>query len=327
MAMSPQELKNRIRGPIHLSMTPFDENEELDEKALRHCVRHVAESLAGEEAVFLVNGSTGEFYAMNDQECKRSARAVIEEVGGRFPVIIGTARAGTRYTGEMSQHAQEAGADGVMIVSPYYHLASGEELYRHFKRVADSIDIGIMVYNNPTTSKLWIPPELMARLSKIGNIVANKENTTNPMAYYAMHKALDPEEMVMVCGLGQMMYPYEVLFGCPGFVTELTNFAPRIAVDFHKAAMRRDFDALVSLMDLVAPFHEFISKLAERRGSCPTILSPIIASRDQYVYQAVCKEAMNLVGLPGGRARGPMLNLETEDRDELRGVLRGMGAL
>ena len=128
MAMNPQELKSKIRGPVHLSMTPFNENEELDEKALRQCVRHVAERLAGEQAVFLVNGSTGEFFSMNDEECKLTAQAVVEEVDGRFPVIIGTARAGTRYTIEMSQHAQEVGADGVMVVSPYYHLTSSDEL-------------------------------------------------------------------------------------------------------------------------------------------------------------------------------------------------------
>ena len=69
MAMSPQELKHGIRGPIHLVMTPFDENEALDETALRQAVGHVAESLTGEDAVFLANGSTGEFYAMNDEEC------------------------------------------------------------------------------------------------------------------------------------------------------------------------------------------------------------------------------------------------------------------
>lgn len=327
MAMSPQELKHRIRGPIHLVMTPFDENEALDEIALRQAVGHVAESLTGEDAVFLANGSTGEFYAMNDEECKRAARAVIKEVDGRFPVIIGTARAGTRYSIEMSRHAQDAGADGVMIVSPYYHLASSAELYRHFQRIADSIDIGIMVYNNPTTSKLWIPPDLMARLSKIDNIVANKENTTNAMAYYGMHKALDPNDMVIVCGLGQMMYPFEVLFDCPGFVTELTNFVPHLAVDFHKKAMEKDYAGLVGLMDRVAPFHGFISKVAQRAGSCPTILSPYIATPDQYVYQSVCKEAMNIVGLPGGRVRGPMLNLAEDDKRELRAILEELGAV
>jgi len=325
--MKPQELKNKIRGPVHLSMTPFKENEELDLEALRENVQRIVDSLAGEEAVFLVNGSTGEFYAMNDDECRRTTEAVIEEVNGRLPVIIGTARAGTRYTIEMSRHAQEAGADGVMVVSPYYHLPNSEELYNHFERIAESIDIGIMIYNNPTTSKLWIPPELMARLSKIDNIIANKENTTNALAFYAMQKALDPEDMIIVCGPGQMLFPFEVLFDCPAFVTELTNFVPKIAVDFHKAALKKDYTALTKLMDFAAPYHEFISKVAQDRGPCPTILSPYVASPDVFVYQSVCKEAMNLVGMPGGKMRGPMCNLTAKEIQELKGVLKKLGAL
>ena len=327
MGMNPQELKSKIRGPVHLSMTPFDENEELDEKALRHNVRHICDGLAGEEAVFLVNGSTGEFYAMNDAECKRTTEAVIEEVAGRFPVIIGTARPGTRYTIEMSQHAQQAGADGVMVVSPYYHLPSGDELCRHFERIAESIDIGVMVYNNPTTSKLWIPPNLMARLSKIDNIIANKENTTNALAYYAMQKALDPEDMIIVCGPGQMLFPFEVLFDCPAFVTELTNFAPGIPVRFHKAAQKKDYDELTRLMDLAAPYHELIAKAARNKGGSPTIMSPYISSDDVYVYQSACKEAMNLIGLPGGKMRGPMSDLDADEISELREVLKGWGVL
>ena len=244
MSMSPKELKERIKGVLHLVMTPFDEEEELNEEALREAVRYVVDKLKGEDAVFIPTGSTGEFYAMNDEECKRVARIVVEEVNGEFPVIVGTGRAGTKPTIEMSRYAQDIGADGVMIVLPYYHLVTKEGIYRHYKKIADSLDIGIMIYNNPVTSKLYIEPDLMRRLSKIENIVAVKENTPKAVTYYWMQKAVDPEDMVIVCGLGQLMYPFEALFGCPGYVTELANFAPEIAVGLYKAAMRRDFDKL-----------------------------------------------------------------------------------
>lgn len=78
-------------------------------------------------------------------------------------------------------------------------------------------------------------------------------------------------------------------------------------------------------MDFVAPYHEFISRVAQRAGPCPTILSPYIASPDVYVYQSVCKEAMSVVGLPGGKVRGPMFNLTADDRYELKGILKGLG--
>lgn len=106
----------------------------------------------------------------------------VEEIIGRFPVIAGMGRPGTKLTIGMSQSAQNLGADGVLIVNPYYQPVIKEGLFRHFKEVAENIDIGIMIYNNPVTTKLWIPPDLIARLSKVDNIVADKENTTNVVA-------------------------------------------------------------------------------------------------------------------------------------------------
>jgi 4-hydroxy-tetrahydrodipicolinate synthase len=327
MAMSPNELKDKIKGVIHLVVTHFDEDDRVDEKALRKSVGHVANALKGIDAVFLATGSTAEFYAMTDEECKKLIAIIIDEVAGRFPVIAGTGRPGTKYTIEMSQFAQEASADGVLIVSPYYQPGTEDGLFRHFESVAESIDIGIMIYNNPTTTKLWIPPPLMARLSKIPNIVADKENTTNALAYYWMQKAVEPKDMVIICGIGQLMYPFFALYGSPGFVSELANFAPELAIAFYRAGQQKDFDKLTQLCDKFAPYQEFLSRVAQKRGLIPTILSPYIASNGLPFYQSVIKSAMSLVGLPGGPVRGPSENLTEEERKELRLVLEGMGVL
>jgi len=325
--MKPKELKDKIRGIIHLVLTHFDENDRLDEKALRKSVNHVANALKGEDAVFLTTGSTAEFYALTDQECEKAISIVVDEVAGRFPVIAGTGRPGTKCTIEMSRFAQQAGADGVLIVSPYYQPATKGGLFRHFQAIADSIDIGIVIYNNPTTTKLWIPPDLMARLSKIDNIVADKENTTNALAYYWMQKAVDPKDMVIICGIGQLMYPFCAVYGCPGFVTELANFAPDIAVSFYKAAQQNDFHKLTQLADKFAPYQEFLSKVAHRRGMLPTVLSPYISSNELPFYQSVIKSAMGLIGLPAGPVRGPSENITAEEKEELRNVLKDMGVL
>ena len=325
--MKPQELKENTKGIVHLVMTHFDEEGEVDEKAIRVSVKHVANALKGIDAVFLTTGSTAEFYAMTDEECKKIIKMVIEEVNGEYPVITGTARAGTKWTIEMSQYAQDAGADGVMIISPYYNPVTQEGLYRHYKKIAESIDIGIMIYNNPVISKLWIPPELMARLSKIENVVALKENTADALKYYWMQKAVDPEDMVIICGIGQLMFPFEAIYGCPGFVTELANFAPHIAVDFYKAAMKRDFDKLTELTDKIAPYHRFINKLAQKRGVLPTILSQYMSGSVLPFYQSIIKEAMSLIGLPGGKVREPMENLTAQEKEMLREVLENMDVL
>lgn len=327
MSMKPQELKENTKGIVHLVMTHFNEEGEVDEKAIRVSVKHVANALKGIDAVFLTTGSTAEFYAMTDEECKKIIKMVIEEVNGEYPVITGTARAGTKWTIEMSQYAQDAGADGVMIISPYYNPVTQEGLYRHYKKIAESIDIGIMIYNNPVISKLWIPPELMARLSKIENVVALKENTADALKYYWMQKAVDPEDMVIICGIGQLMFPFEAIYGCPGFVTELANFAPHIAVDFYKAAMKRDFNKLTELTDKIAPYHRFINKLAQKRGVLPTILSQYMSGSVLPFYQSIIKEAMSLIGLPGGKVREPMENLTAQEKEMLREVLENMDVL
>ncbi len=167
MALKPKEVKDKIKGVIHLVMSHFDENGDLDEKAIRTSVSHIAKKLEGEDAVFVTTASTGEFYAMTDEECNAVIRITVEEVAGRFPVFGGTGRSGTRLTTELSQKAQDAGADGVMVVNPYYQPVTEDGLYRHYKTIAENIDIGVMIYNNPFTTKLWIPPHLMARISKI----------------------------------------------------------------------------------------------------------------------------------------------------------------
>ncbi|MHC4528551.1 MAG: dihydrodipicolinate synthase family protein [Planctomycetota bacterium] len=111
MALKPKEAKDKIKGVIHLVMSHFDENGALDEKAVRTATNHIAKALQGEDAVFVTTASTGEFYAMTDDECKTVIRATVEEVAGRFPVFAGTGRSGTRRTIELSQYAQEVDAD------------------------------------------------------------------------------------------------------------------------------------------------------------------------------------------------------------------------
>jgi len=328
MPLQPKELKDKTKGVLHLVMTPFDENEEIDEEALKQGVRWVAEKLEGTDAVFIATGSTGEFYAMNDEECKRVAKITVEEINGRFPVIVGTGRAGTKPTIKMSQYAQEVGADGVMVVPPYYHEVTREGIYRHYKKIAENLDIGIMVYNNPETSKIYINPDLMVRLSKIDNIVLDKENTPKAEDYYWMQRAVDPEDMVIVCGLGQMMYQFEALYGCPGYVTEMANYAPEIAVSFYKAAIQKDFGKVTELANKIAPYHEFIRKLAQKYSPLATVLSPQVSIPAITLYQAVCKTAMDLVGTPGGgNTREPMENITAEEKEELGNILKDIGLL
>ena len=95
-------------------------------------------------------------------------------------------------------HAEKAGAEGVQLVLPFYHVPSEEGLYRHFMTIADSLSVGLMIYNNPAVSKLWMPPHVMARCSEHDRIVADKENTPDVTQYKAVRDAVDPRKMTVV---------------------------------------------------------------------------------------------------------------------------------
>jgi 4-hydroxy-tetrahydrodipicolinate synthase len=326
MGMKPNELRENLKGVMHLIMTPFNEKDELDETALRTQLRYAVNQFKGEEVVFMAGASTGEFYAMSDDECKRYTKIVVEEVSGKFPVVAGTGRAGTHYALEMSKYAQEVGADGVLVVNPYYHASTVDGIYRHYKTLGEELDIGVIVYNNPITSSMWIPPELMARISKIPNVVGDKDNTASITALYRMHKTIEPRDMSVFTGFCEF-YQYAALFGCPAFVTEITNCAPHLAIEMYKAGKRRDFETLVTLYEKMDPFYQFISDCASRRPAIPTTTSPLVIGTWQPIYQSVCKVAMELIGLPGGKVREPMENLNEAEREELRQILIRMESI
>ena len=327
MALSPQELKERLKGVVALVMTPFDEDERLDESALRKGVQALVENLRGDDNVLLVNGSTGEFYAMTEEEIERVITVVVEEAGGKMPVIAGTGQAGTKLSIHMSQRAEQLGVDGVMVVNPYYHLVTTEGLYRHFQRIADSLNVGIMLYNNPVTSKLWMGPELVARLSKIPNIIANKENTPMVSEWCAVKNAVDEKDMVVISGLGENFFQYHAAYGSRGYVSTLPNIVPGLAKEIWKSGDTGNTRAMLAALEKVGPLNRYYSHVAAEHGPIPSILGPVYTTIEHPVYQSVTKEAMTLLGVPGGKVRAPMDNLTSQEITELKKVLQGMQVL
>jgi 4-hydroxy-tetrahydrodipicolinate synthase len=321
--MSWEDLKERVRGVDVVLITPFKEDRELDLEGLRGNVQFLVEQTQGKDFILTPVGSTGEFYALSDEEHKAVIRTVVEEVGGRIPVFAGTAQAATRQTIATSRYAQEVGADGVQIVLPYYHVPTEEGMVQHYKAVAEAVDIGIKIYNNPAVSGSWIRPYLMARLAEIENIIALKENTPHIMHYYQMRRTLDAEKMTVLCGLGEMMYSFEVVYGCAGFVSAVANFAPHLSYAVYEAGESRDMDRLVEAVERIAPYFDFIEQVTAVHGPHTGILPQPYGGGNLYI--AVAKAAMELVGLCGGPPRLPLVELTETERDGLREVLEGMG--
>ncbi|HDZ87439.1 MAG TPA: 4-hydroxy-tetrahydrodipicolinate synthase, partial [Nitrospirae bacterium] len=164
-----------FNGSIVAIVTPFS-NEKVDEKAFGDLIEwHIKE---GTSAI-VPCGTTGESATLNYEEHQRVIELAIEIVNKRIPVIAGTGANSTEETIMITRKAQKAGADGALLVSPYYNKPTQEGIYRHYRKIATIVDIPIILYNVPGRTSSNILPDTVARLAEIDNIVAIKEATGN----------------------------------------------------------------------------------------------------------------------------------------------------
>lgn len=324
MALTPDLMREKIKAVVVVQATPLNRDGSLDLEGLKANTRFLVERCAGRRLILVPTGSTGEAFALSGAERVKVIETVVECAAGKLPVVAGTAAAGTERTIELSRAAQAAGADGVQVVLPYYHVPSEEGLVRHYLRLGDALDIGVMIYNNPVVSKLWMPPHLMARCAQHPNIVADKENTSDVTLYKAMRDAIDPARMSVLCGLGDLQFAYTAALGCPGFVTWTANLAPELSLDLLEAADACDFTRVRQIIARTGRLYEYAGVCARRRGRDPWVL-PGFASG--HIYVGILKAALDLMGLAGGPVRGPSDDLTSEERAELKALLQDIGIL
>jgi len=322
MAITPEVMRETIKAVVLVQATPLNRDGSLDLDGLKANTRFLVERCAGKRVVLVPTGSTGEAYALSDSERLKVIETVIDCAAGKLPVVAGTAAAGTDCTIELSRAAENAGADGVQVVLPYYHVPSDEGLVRHYLRLADALTIGVVIYNNSAVSKLWMPPHLMARCAEHPNIIADKENTSDVTLYKTMRDAIDPAKMTVLCGLGDLQFAYTAALGCPGFVSSTANFAPELSLALLEAADACDFLRVRDIIAKTGPLCEFAGICARHRGRDPWILPGYTAG---HIYVGVLKAALDIVGLAGGPVRGPGDDLTVDERAELKALLQDIG--
>ncbi len=324
MPLKPELMRETIKAVVVVQATPLNQDGSLDLDGLKANTQFLLERCAGKRIVLVPTGSTGEAFALSDAERLKVIETVITCAAGRLPVVAGTASAGTERTIEFSKAAQSAGADGVQVVLPYYHVPSEEGLVRHFLKLADALNIGVMIYNNPVVSKLWMTPQMMVRCSEHPNIVADKENTSDVTLYKAVRDAVDPAKMSVLCGLGDLQFAYTAALGCPGFVTWTANLVPELSLDLLAAADACDFHRVRQIIAKTGRLYEFAGICARRRGRDPWILPGFTSG---HIYVGILKAALEIKGLAGGPVRGPSDDLTAEERAELKRLLQDIGAI
>jgi 4-hydroxy-tetrahydrodipicolinate synthase len=218
---------NMFKGSMVAIVTPF-RNGAVDEEKLRELVEFQIEG--GTDAI-VPCGTTGEASTLDNEEHDRVIRIVVEQVNKRVPVIAGT---GTNFTNEaieLTEHARMIGADGALLVTPYYNKPSQEGLYRHYKAVAEAVALPQILYNVPGRTGVNLLPETVARLAEISNIVAMKEASGSLQQVSEV-----VETATMICRETNARYPNstvfsgQLVFPLPKFYHWLMHNQPSCAI-------------------------------------------------------------------------------------------------
>ncbi len=239
-----------FKGSLTALITPF-KNGRLDEDSLARFVDwQIAEGTHG----LVPTGTTGESPTLDYDEHKRVVEITIAAARGRVPVIAGTGSNSTAEAIELSQHAEQAGADGLLIVTPYYNKPTQEGLYHHFKAINDAVGIPIIIYNIPPRSVIDMSVSTMARLFELKNIAGVKDATAN-LARVSQQRAAMGPDFIQLSGedataLGFMAH------GGHGCISVVSNIAPRLCAEFQSACLGADFKSALALQDRLMPLHD-----------------------------------------------------------------------
>ncbi len=291
-----------FRGSITALITPFKDGK-VDAKAFQALVEWQIDQ--GTHGLVPV-GTTGESPTLSHDEHKRVVELCIEASGGRVPVIAGAGSNSTAEAIELTRHAKRAGADGVLVVTPYYNKPTQEGLYLHFKAINDCADIPIILYNIPGRSVIDMSVETMARLAKLPNIAGVKDATAN-MARISQQRAAIGTDFIELSGedataLGFMAH------GGHGCISVTANVAPSLCSEFQLACLGGNFKLALELHERLMPLHDAlfvesnpgpVKYAAEKLGLCSSAtrlpLAPLAASSKAKVDAALAKVGLFLV--------------------------------
>jgi 4-hydroxy-tetrahydrodipicolinate synthase len=289
-----------FRGSYTVMVTPFKADGSLDEDQLRKFVDwQIEQGVHG----LIPLGSTGEFLSLTRDERHSVAAIVVEQARKRVPVIVGTAAEWTDEACELSRDAQALGADGVMVVPPYYSSPTEDEIFEHYRRIGESVSIPVMVYNNPNTANVDIKPNLIARLTQIDTVLYIKESSGSVNRITRIMD-LCGDRMTVFAG-----YDAWESFRCgaQGCVSVLGNIAPALASDL--------FNTTVNDQRLEPGYALY------RR------LLPLFDALSGDLYVGATKAALRLTGMPVGHPRPPRLPIPENRLAHLKSVLGELGLL
>ena len=239
-------------GSLTALVTPFKDGK-IDEAAFRALVSWQIDN--GTHGLVPV-GTTGESPTLSHAEHKHVVEMTLSEARGRVPVIAGAGSNNTAEAIDLAVHAEKAGAQAVLVVTPYYNKPTQEGLYAHFKAVNDAIGIPIFIYNIPPRSVVDMSVETMARLYELKNIVGVKDATGNLARVSQQRHAMGPD-FIQLSGEDMTALAYNAAGG-HGCISVVANVAPKLCSELQVATLDGDYVAAMKIQDRLIPLHDAI---------------------------------------------------------------------
>ena len=282
-------------------ITPFDADNKVNYKKLGEIIDYQIDN--GTDAV-IICGTTGEGATLDHEEHTEAIRFTVQHTAGRIPVIAGTGSNDTDYAVKLSNEAEKAGVDGLLMVTPYYNKTSQEGLIRHYTYIAERVSTPIILYNVPSRTGVNILPETYHELSKLERIVATKE-ANGDISQVAATASLCGDDLTIYSGNDDEVTAIMSLGG-KGVISVLSHVAPRVAHDMAASYLAGDPARSAKLQ-------------LEWYDLCKALFAD--------VNPIPVKEAMNMMGWDVGECRLPLCPMSAPKRELLRAVLAKHGLI
>ncbi|KXB09062.1 hypothetical protein AKJ46_01000 [candidate division MSBL1 archaeon SCGC-AAA833K04] len=282
-------------------MTPFDENGDFDEEGFRENIKSQIDG--GIDGIVPV-GTTGECATLSYEEHEKVVEVAVDAADGKVPVVAGTGSNSTKEALMLTNYAAEAGADGVLLVAPYYNKPTQRGLYEHYKKLAEEVNIPQVIYNIPSRTGRNIEAETLIKLSELENVVGVKEASGDLNQVMKIARG-SGEDFDILSGDDSLTLPILSLGGV-GAVSVASNLVPG------------------KISDLVS---SYLEGDVEKARDIHFELMPLFKALFIETNPGPIKAAMNILGKPAGKPRLPLVEAESETKQKLREVMSELGLI
>ncbi|HUS85866.1 MAG TPA: 4-hydroxy-tetrahydrodipicolinate synthase [Bacteroidales bacterium] len=291
-----------LKGTFTVLITPMTIEQDIDIEGLKSNINwQISKGIPG----ICVAGSTGEFASLTREERLEIAEVAVKHVNGRIPCLVGTAAESTRETIFYTKHAKEIGANGVLIINPYFCKPSFDDIYLHFKAISEAVEIPVMVYNNPGHSGVDMSPELLVKICSLKNIDYVKDASGD------LRRVTDIKRMAngtvnIFCG-GEDLAMQNFLLGATGWICVCGNIIPKEANQLLELVQQNRLEEANKLFDRFFPLLDMLE-------NSPKALQLV-------------KKSLEFMGHPAGPCRFPRQPLSESESEKLKNLLKNLNII